>query len=70
MLLVGSMSGRDRVKLQAQRHNLGPVDIRQRHHRCVPAPLQLKRQGDQRIDVAKGADVRENDAQWIFLNAS
>jgi hypothetical protein len=29
----------------------------------VPAPLQFQRQRDQRIDIAKRADIRENNAQ-------
>jgi hypothetical protein len=29
----------------------------------MAAPLQLQRNGDQRIGVAVGADIRENDAQ-------
>jgi len=29
----------------------------------VAAPLELESDGDQRIDVAEGADVRENNAQ-------
>ncbi len=53
----------DRVKLQPQRLNLRPVDSRQRHHRHMPAPLQFQSQRNQRIDVAKRADIRENNAQ-------
>ncbi len=61
----------DRVKLQTQRLNLRPIDLRHRHHRRVAAPLQLQRQRNQRIGIAKRADVRENNAQksgpWIGM---
>jgi hypothetical protein len=29
----------------------------------VPAPFEFQGNGDQRIDVAQGTDIRENNAQ-------
>jgi hypothetical protein len=36
----------------------------------VAPPLQLQGNGDQRVDVAKGADIRENNAQNEVLKAA
>ncbi len=52
-----------RVKLEAQRHNLLLKHRRHRHHRRVSSPLQLQRHRDQRIDVPKRPDIRQNNTQ-------
>ena len=51
------------AKLQAQRLDLRPIDVRQRHHRRVAAALELQRDRNQWIDVSKSSNVRQNNAQ-------
>ena len=51
------------MKIDAQRANFGLEDRRHGHHRHVPAPFQLERNRNQRIDVSEGADIRKNHAQ-------
>ena len=58
-----------RVKLEAERLNLRPVDVGQRHHRHVSPPLQLQRNRNQWIDVPKRPNVRQNNAQSWLPNA-
>jgi hypothetical protein len=50
------------MKSEAQRLDLRPVNIGQSHHWRVTAPAKLNSQSNQRIDVAKGANIREDDA--------
>ena len=51
------------MEFEAEGNDFGLVDGGQRHDRRVAAPLELEGDGDERIDVAKGADVGENNAQ-------
>ncbi len=65
---VGGVNVRaDGVELEAEGADLRLVDRGERHDRCVAAPLELERDGDEGVDVAVGADVGQNDAHERVL---
>ena len=51
------------MEFKAEGANLRLIDGGQRHDRRVAAAFEFQSKGDQRIGIAIGADIRENDAQ-------
>jgi len=60
--------GADGAKGETEWLYLGPINIGQCHHGQVTAALQFKSKRDERIDVAEGANVREDNAHEEFRN--
>ena len=52
------------MKFEAERPNLKHEDRWQRHDRRVAAAFEFQSKCDQRIGIAIGADIREDDAQF------
>jgi len=61
--VLGIDVGADGVEFEAEGQDFGAEDGGDGHDRDVAAALELKGDGDEGIDVAEGADVRENNAQ-------
>ena len=59
--VVGVLVGADAVKANAQRLDPAPKQLRHSKNGGMAAPTHLEGKRDQRIDVAKGAEGRENN---------
>ena len=51
----------DLHKLETQRLNLRPKNLRHRHHRHMPAPSHLQSDTDQRVHIPQSPKCSEND---------